>query len=407
MFKRTVIAAAIAAAPFTAQAAQSVEELQKQIDILAQEIESLKSDEGSAAANPFSKVSLGGYGELHYNHFNKSPEFGGKQQKDQIDLHRFVLFVGYDFNDKVRFFSEVEVEHGFIEDESECEFDVPAGGFVGGEEVECEGESSPGEVELEQAYIEVDTSANTKLKLGQFLVPVGILNETHEPNTFYGVERNKLESTIIPATWWEAGAMFSQDLGAGLTYDVALHSGLNMDQGTSIRSGRQKVAKADANKGAATGRIRYAGITGLDLASSVQYQQDVNQDIDGTDDVSARMVEAHARYTIAGVTATVQKARWDFNGFEGTGADRQEGELYELSYKPAEKLGVFGRYEDINTVAEGGNESSAQMITTVGVNYWITPQVVVKADAQNVNYKDHSKDDKADDSINLGVGWSF
>lgn len=384
MFKRTVIAAAIAAAPFTAHAAQSVEDLQKQIDILAQEVESLKQDQG-ASSNPFGKVSLGGYGEIHYNHFNKDPEFGGKQENDQIDAHRFVLFVGYDFTDKVRFFSELELEHSLS------------------------GDGKPGEVELEQAYIEVDTTANTKLKLGQFLVPVGIINETHEPNTFYGVERNVLEKAVIPATWWEAGAMFSQDLGSGLTYDVAVHSGLNFDGGTSIRSGRQKVAKADANKGAATGRVRYVGIPGLDLASSVQYQQDVNQDDPdaiGLDDVSGRLWEAHARYTIAGVTATVQKARWDFNGFDSV-ADRQEAELYELSYKLSDKLGVFGRYENINLQAEGGNESAEKMVSTYGVNYWIVPQVVVKADVQNVNYKDHGEDDKADDSINLGIGWSF
>ncbi|MCK0155184.1 OprO/OprP family phosphate-selective porin [Alcanivorax sp. S6407] len=385
MFKRTVLAMAISAVPFAAQAAQSTEDLQKQIDILAQEIESLKQEQGGAS-NPFNKVSLGGYGEIHYNHYNQDPEFGGKQSNDQIDAHRFVLFVGYDFTDSVRFFSEIEIEHSLS------------------------GDGKPGEVELEQAYIEVDTSANTKLKMGQFLIPVGIINETHEPDTFYGVERNSLEKNIIPATWWEAGAMFSQDLGAGLTYDVALHSGLFMDDGTSVRSGRQKVAEAPANTGAATGRVRYVGIPGLDLASSIQYQQDVNQDDPdrvGLEEVSGRLVEAHARYSIAGVTATVQKARWDFNGFEGTGADRQEGELYELSYKLTDKLGFFGRYENINLVAEGGNDTSEQMISTYGVNYWIVPQVVVKADVQNVNYKNPLDDDKAKDTVNLGIGWSF
>lgn len=383
MLKRSMLAMAVAATSMPAFAA-SAEDLQKQIDILAKEIESLKQEQGGAS-NPFSKVNLGGYGEIHYNHYNQDPEFGGKQSKDKVDAHRFVLFVGYDFTDKVRFFSEVELEHSLS------------------------GDGEPGEVELEQAYIEVDTSANTKLKMGQFLIPVGIINETHEPDTFYGVERNKLESSVIPATWWEAGAMFSQDLGAGLTYDVAVHSGLFMDDSDGIRSGRQKVAEAKANSGAATGRIRYVGIPGLDLASSIQYQQDVNQDDPeriGLREVSGRLVEAHARYTIAGVTATVQKARWDFNDF-GTAGDRQEGELYELSYKVTDKLGVFGRYENINLDAEGGNEDSAQMISTYGVNYWIVPQVVVKADVQNVNYKDPTSDDKASDSINLGLGWSF
>ena len=59
------------------------------------------------------------------------------------------------------------------------------------------------------------------------------------------------------------------------------------------------------------------------------------------------------------------------------------------------------------TIVDKLRESAEQMITTFGVNYWIVPQVVVKADVQNVNYKDSGEDDKADDSINLGIGWSF
>lgn len=391
MFKRTLMATAVAAAPFYAQADQSVENLQKQVEILAQEVESLKQEQGQSS--PLGNINLGGYGEIHYNHYNKDPEMGGKQQKDQVDAHRFVLFVGYDFTDKVRLFSEIELEHSLS------------------------GDGKPGEVELEQAYIEIDTTADSKLKLGQFLIPVGILNETHEPDTFYGVERNRLEKEVIPATWWEAGAMFSQDLGGGLTYDVALHSGLNLYQGpaknnTDIRGGRQKVAKAQANKGAATGRLRFTGINGLDLAASLQYQQDVYQDDPqglGLPDVSGRLIEAHARYTIAGFTATVQKARWDFNGFAAGGAmaDRQEGELYELSYKVTDKLGFFGRHSRINLAAEGGDETADELNNTFGVNYWIVPQVVVKADVQNRNFKDGARDDKADDSVNLGLGWSF
>ena len=117
-------------------------------------------------------------------------------------------------------------------------------------------------------------------------------------------------------------------------------------------------------------------------------------------------MDAHARYTSGGISSTVQKACWDFNGFN-TAADRQDGELYELSYKATEKLGVFGRYENINLLAEDGTDNEASMISTFGVNYWIVPQVVVKADMQNVNYKNSTEDDKADDSINLGIGWSF
>ncbi len=382
MLKRTVLAMAISAAPFAAQAAQSAEDLQKQIDILAKEIEALKEDGGSS--NPLDKLSIGGYGEIHYNNYLE------RDKDDQIDAHRFVLFFGYDYSDKVRFFSEFELEHSLA------------------------GDGKPGEVELEQAYIQIDTSANTKLTLGQFLVPVGILNETHEPDTFYGVERNNLESRIIPATWWEAGAMFSQDLGGGFTYDIAGHSGLNMfdeatGQPTSIRSGRQKVAEANANKGAMTGRVRYAGIPGLDVAASVQYQQDVFQDAPGIDSVSGVLIEAHARYSIAGATFTVQHASWDFEDEIGVeAAEDQSGLMAEASYKFTEKFGVFIRQTELDWNSDGNDpENTERSDSTAGVNYWIAPRVVVKADYTDVEYDNDGKDDDADDNVSVGIGWSF
>jgi len=380
MIKRTVLASAIALAPFAAQA-QTVEELQQQIDILAKEVESLK--QAGNAGSALNKVSIGGYGELHYNNYSEHAN------DDQIDAHRFVLYFGYDFTDRVRFASEFELEHSLA------------------------GDGKPGEVELEQAYIEIDTTANTKLKTGLFLVPVGILNETHEPNTFYGVERNQLEGRVIPTTWWEAGVMFSQDLGGGLSYDIAGHSGLNMyDSGTldanAIRSGRQKVAEAVANKGAVTGRVRYVGVPGLDLAVSAQHQQDVFQTM-GTESVPGTLIEAHARYTVAGATFTVQHAAWDFDEAIGVeAAEDQNGLLVEASYRFNDNWGVFARQTEVDYNAGGSDaENREREDRTFGVNYWVVPQVVFKADYNDVSYDNDALDDDNDDSFNLGVGWSF
>ena len=47
------------------------------------------------------------------------------------------------------------------------------------------GGGTPGEVELEQAYLEFDLNSGLHSRAGVFLLPVGILNETHEPPTFY------------------------------------------------------------------------------------------------------------------------------------------------------------------------------------------------------------------------------
>lgn len=396
MLKRTLLAAAITAAPLVAQA-QSVEDLQKQIDILAREIESLKTQESPA----YKSVQLGGYGEHHYNNYR-----GTNGDDDQIDAHRFVLFFGYDFSDRIRFFSEFELEHSLA------------------------GEGKPGEVELEQAFIQFDTSKSTRLTAGLFLVPVGILNETHEPDTFYGVERNALESTIVPATWWETGVMFSQDLGQGLSYDVALHSGLQAEDDYNIRSGRQKSAEAIANDGALTARVKYNGIPGLNVGVTVQQQNDLHQSApdgdpltctgpapagcslgfaDEVPDVEARLTEAHVRYTVAGLQLTAQRAEWDIDSdaAKAIGKDNQKATMFEVGYKLIEQVGIFARQTNVDTSAGSADANDTEtVIVTGGVNYWPHQRVVVKADYQDFDYKSDAGDD-GESRFNLGLGWSF
>ena len=168
---------------------QKVEETEMMVEATVAAIEENIDATGSGSS---SSTSLGGYAELHYN--------GG--EADEIDFHRFVIFMGHEFNDRMRFFSELEVEHSIA------------------------GEGKVGEIELEQAFVEFDLTENTTSSVGLQLVPVGILNETHEPPTFYGVERNAVEKNIIPATWWEAGVKFTGKLGENLQYDAMVHSGL-------------------------------------------------------------------------------------------------------------------------------------------------------------------------------------
>ena len=136
------------------------------------------------------KTTIGGYGELHYNNLDN---------KEEIDLHRFVLFFSHQFRDDLSFYSELEVEHSIA------------------------GEGKVGEVEVEQAFVQWDYAANHSARGGAFLIPVGILNETHEPDTFYGVERNTVEKNVLPATWWEGGVAFNGELLPGWSYDLAMH----------------------------------------------------------------------------------------------------------------------------------------------------------------------------------------
>lgn len=402
MYKRTLVLAGIvagttahAAPPTQEEMWEIIQQQQKQIEELkgrlqetdsrveatADAVETVASS-GGASASWASKTSIGGYGEHHFNH--------KEDGDDQIDAHRFVVYIGHQFSDTVRFFSEVELEHSLA------------------------GDGKPGEVELEQAYIEWDFAANHRVQMGQFLLPVGILNETHEPDTFYGVERNNVESRIIPTTWWETGVKVTGELAPGFNYDVAVHSGLNVGwdatnmEPEAIRSGRQKSAEAVAEDLAFTARLKYTGVAGLELAGTYQLQQDLSQGsqdpADLTGSAEASLMEFHAVYQTGRLSLKALWAAWDIDGdsFELAGSDEQEGYYVETGYKLTKKLGAFVRYSEWDL--EGGNSlDTEQEQIDYGINYWIHPQVVLKAD-----YSDDRDDVGSDrDAMNLGVGWSF
>lgn len=412
MYKKTLLAAAAIGLASTAQAAApSLEEMWELVQKQQAEIAQLKSqlseteqrvaqtEEKTEAtfaaveevsAGPVAKLAewaekttIGGYGEVHYNNLTSD---NSDNSKDEFDLHRFVLFFGHQFNDDLRFFSELEVEHNVA------------------------GEGKNGEVEIEQAYIEYDYAQHHRAKAGVFLMPVGIINETHEPDTFYGVERNNVEKDILPATWLEAGAMFSGELAQGLSYDAGVHSGLYinpMDGKYKIRDGRQKASEAKGDDLAYTGRLKYTGVPGLELAATVQYQSDLwqGETFGGEDEADATLWEAHAIYNSGPFGIRALYAHWDIDdAIEAVqaGADEQEGFYIEPSYRLSPKLGLFARYSEWdNQAGESGDTEKEQY--DIGVNYWLAENVVLKADymRQEVEVGDELR------GFNLGVGWSF
>lgn len=349
-----------------------LEQTDQKVEATADALENTSPGETSASSKLSewaSKTRIGGYGEHHYNNFESG--------NDKVDAHRFVLYVAHDFNDSLKFFSEFELEHGLA------------------------GEGQPGEVELEQAYIEWGFAEDHALVVGQFLVPVGILNETHEPDTFYGVERNKIESDIVPSTWWETGLMLQGAFAPGLSYNLAVHSGLAAEEGGTVRGGRQKSANAIANELAYTARVKYTGVSGLELAASVQLQEEITQGA-AADSSSATLAELHAIYQIANFSVRALYAEWSIDGagFEASGRDSQQGWYVEPSYKFTEKFGAFVRFSHWNNSA-GLDAVDANEVTDIGINYWLHERVVLKADYQDAgDYNDN-------DSLNLGLGWSF
>jgi hypothetical protein len=388
--------AGVIAAPTNAEIFDMMQEMKQELKALKSENAQLKgtveevaisTDEAIKAQIKLSnKSSWGGYGELHYN--NLEGQGPGVADTKKVDFHRFVLYFGHEFRDDLRFFSEFELEHALVKDIGDS----------------TTTENGPGEVELEQAYIQYDFNETTQITSGLFLMPIGILNETHEPDTFYGVERNTVEKNIIPSTWWEAGVMVTKELKPGLTADIALTSGLE-SKATAYkpRDGRQKVASASARSLATIGRLKYTAIPGLELAGSLFMQTDYCQGaVVGCG--SATAWETHAIYKKDKFQLRALYAGWNIDGdaVKTAGADKQNGYYLEPAYRFNDKWGAFARYESYDN--KDGNSTDTEVeARSIGFNYWIDPTVVAKFD-----YVDQSKANNGDsDGINIGIGYSF
>ena len=233
-----------------------LQEMQSEIDSLAELIE-----EGSGGGDGwYTRTSLGGYGEIHWS--TASPPDDVTQTYSatatpnvEVDIHRYVLFIGHEFNEYLSMNSEVEIEHAFVK----------------GDE---------GELEMEQLYLEQNLAYlglnDTYIKYGTILMPVGITNETHEPPTFYGVDRNVVEKELNANTWWETGIMINKGFGNGFELTAFGHTGLEEDGDGDIRDGRGKVFKQDGTNVAYTLRLKYTGIPGVELGLWHNHQTDIN-----------------------------------------------------------------------------------------------------------------------------------
>lgn len=416
--KRMILAASIALAFAMQNASAAQPSLEDKLEILQKEIDQIKAQlakKSEVAAGPAvayapdasseswakrfesspATTIVGGYGEAIYNNFRDG------NQKDQADLRRFVMFLGHKFNERLRFNSELEVEHAFLE---------------GGK---------GGELAMEQAYLEYGLTPTTNLRAGLMLVPLGILNETHEPPTFYGAERNQVESLIIPSTWRELGLALQGEAAPGLEYNVGISTSLDTGKfekpGKGLREARTAGGEAAANDLAVFGALNYRGMPGL-LVGGGLFTGNTGQD--GASNAALKGVAArftlwdvHARYNVGNLDLQALYARGRLDDADKITAATGEvapkslyGWYAQAAYHVWKKadfdLAPFVRYERYNTQNEVASGFSAdplsdETVTTVGLNFKVHPQVVFKADYQNF------KADNAKDRFNLGIGYMF
>ncbi len=368
--------------PHTARAAK---------DTVTSELEAIKKRLAAAEARleknaeqikSQSKTEVAGYAEVHYNNLNNK-NAGGTDQKE-IDLHRAVLEVEHHFNNKVRAEIELEVEHAYVEDSG----------------------SSQGELEVEQAFVEFTYDNGAKLKLGQFILPVGLLNKKHKPTAFYGVERNNVEKNIIPTTWWEAGALYHYKFNKQWSLDTAITSGLKTSSASNyaVRNGRQKGSKANANDLAYLATVKWKLNQDVTVGASIQHQSDITQSTDSTAG-SANLFTTNINWQLGAFELRALYASWDLDGSgpAAVGADEQSGYYIEPAYRINNEWGVFTRHSQWDNRANDASDSEYSQVD-FGVNYWPMKNIVIKADYQNQKAPTGSNEF---DGINLGVGFYF
>jgi hypothetical protein len=342
------------------------------------------------SGNVSSGVTVGGYGEITYN----QPE----GDNGELDVQRLVLLFGYKFNDKVQFVTEVELEH-----------------------VE--------EVFVEQAFLQYTLSDNVNLRAGLMLVPMGIVNEYHEPTTFNGVERPSSDGSIVPSTWREIGFGIAGKFdNASLRYQAYVFNGFASVNGTKVlggsnglRNGRQKGIQSTINSPNFAAKLDYYGLPGLRLGLSgyfgrTQAEDDVD-DIDGSD-VGISMVGLDARYAYQRFTARGQFIHANLTDTEAYNAlyssnlgSALQGWYLEAAYNllpmtKEQQLFAFARYEDYDTHAsvDGSlikNASYDRNEWTLGLSYKVAPGAVIKADYQ---IKDNATSTERPNQLNFGIG---
>jgi hypothetical protein len=336
--------------------------------------------------------------EMHLNRPEDGPAI--------LDFHRFVLLFGHRFTDRIRFVGELELEHAFVE-----------------------GLEEAGEVELEQAYIDVLIKPSFNLRGGMLLVPVGIINERHEPPVFHGVERPFVDTVIIPTTWFDVGAGVHGRLGAGLSYRAYVMAPLDATEFSAdegIRGGLQKGSEANVRNAALTGRVEFTRVRGLTVGVS-GWRGDSGFNVPRLDP-TVGVAEIDARFRRRGYEARAQFARV----FIGDAARLNDALTLLIGIAPnvarqlqgyylegsklfglpnwGHELAVFARFEDFDTqfrMPEGYEpipEFNRQAFT-IGATYYLDPDVALKFDY--THQRNAGTIRRAPRSINVGLGWWF
>lgn len=392
------------------QQAQAVEKVQETAATAAS---------ASRAAGWAADTTVSSYGEIGYSRPSRA------SSKATVDVSRAVIAIAHRFDDKTKMVSEFEFEHAVTSS------------------------TDSGEAEVEQLYVERELNNGMRAKAGLFLMPVGLINQNHEPTAYLGVFRPDVDTRIVPSTWREVGFGLSGDTSFGLTWDLGLTTGPNLgkwdDTSTEGRV-RGPLASihgegqfASAVNPLVSGALNWRGVPGLLLGGSVIAGRiDQNQPAALGIKSTLLMLDVHARYEVNGWDFAGEYIRGSISNTETLNASFAASSTVNPTLVPAVfnggyvqgaykfRLGgdyaliPFTRFEVLNTAASygslppasGGVAAPLEKIWTLGANLRIGEGVVVKADLRRYQ-NDKLPSDIAQgawtkgNSLNIGAGYSF
>lgn len=393
-----------------------------------------------------SRLSLGGYGEtvLSRNFYSDNvyrysdPQtYANDKSHGRFDIPHFVIYIGYDFGHGWKMQSEIEFEHTGTGTSIEKEF-TEAGEW----EVETE---KGGEVEIEQFWIEKTFFPQLNVRVGHIIVPVGGLNNAHEPLNFFTVYRPEGEDTILPSTWHDTGISIWGTAGAW-TYNVMMVAGLDpfmfeRDSFINGAAGSPYEYKVANNYGFAA-RIDNRSIKGLRLSLSGyagnsmhnSYPNDLWNtrygDVKGTTLIGAfdflyrskdknLIIRGNADYGYVGDAAIISTIKRNLTSNDAPYKKNPVGEnacavgveagydiLHFNKKTKDQKLYLFGRYEYYNPYIPGEGQQqydfTAKHRVAVGINWYPVPEIAVKAEFSErfLNSKYNNEP-----SISLGIAY--
>lgn len=320
------------------------------------------------------QLNIGGYAQIDYN----QPIDGKQHNNGKLDVHRLVLLFGYRFDQKTSFVTEVEFEH-------------------------------VKEVFVEQAFMNYRINKSFNFRAGLLLIPMGIMNEYHEPPTYNGVERPNLDKYIVPSTWRELGAGFTGRVDAlSLRYQAYILNGFNGFDGTAkfngkngLRSGRQKGAESFSSAPNFSAKIDFYGISGLKLGLSGYFGDSQTTLYDGVDKLNQAAV-AKADSTVVGIGMIGLDARFNKKGFQFRGQYNLVNLSNTLAYNAFTGSNVGSKMsgfylETAYNIFQKSKDISSELLPFIRFEKYNTHQSVERNIEVNNAY------DRTE--ITLGIGW--